>query len=391
METLILRPKEERRIRRGHLWVFSNEVAAPPAGGKPGELVRVLTHTGESLGSALYHPHSLISARLLGTEAETLDEDFFRQRLSAALRLRQCLFPEQDGYRLVHGESDFLPGLIVDRFGDHLVLQTLSWGMDTRKELICDILEELLKPRAIVERNDTPLRLQEGLPQQVGTLRGEAGEAVEIVENQLRFRVDLLHGQKTGFFLDQKLNRLALRRYASGRKVLDCFCNAGGFALNAARAGARSVTAVEISEPALRQARLNAQLNQLEGIEFCQADVFTFLEQRLRQGERYEVIVLDPPSFTRNRKSVPSARKAYRKLNELACRLLEPGGFLWTASCSFHLYEEVFYQVVQEAAFRAGRRLQLLERRQQSPDHPILPGMPETRYLKLGVFRVSSR
>jgi len=388
MQALVLKPKEDRRLRAGHLWVFSNEVARHPANAVAGELVEVLSHGGEGLGTALYHPHSLITARLLGNGIADLDAAFFRERLARALRLREHLFPSETSYRLVHGESDDLPGLIVDKFGDNLAVQTVSAGMDARLPLIVEALRELLSPRAIIERNDTALRSYEELPQRTGVLWGDSLPETDIEENRVKYRINLLFGQKTGFFLDQKLNRRAAARFAPGRRVLDCFCNTGGFGLNAARAGALSVLGVDVSAEMIQQAKANTELNGFAQANWVQSDVFFFLEQAIERGDSYDLVILDPPSFTRNKKTVPSAKKGYRRLNELACQVLRPEGILVTASCSFHIYEEVFYEIVSEAALRVSRTLRLLDQRHQSPDHPILPAMPETRYLKLGIFQV---
>lgn len=386
MNKLILRPKEERRLLEGHLWVFANEVERHPEA-SAGDIVEVLTAGGDSLGAAFYHPHSLISARLLAADLEEADRDFFLDRLAAAARLRERLFPGETSYRLVFGESDWLPGLVVDKLSDFLVVQTTSAGMDRRLDVITASLTELFHPAAIIERNDTPLRSYEELPQRASALTGQAPEPIVIEESGIRYRVDLLHGQKTGFFLDQRLNRQAVARYCKAQRVLDCFCNAGGFSLHAARAGASEVTGLDSSEPAVRQAEENAALNQLDAARFATADAFAFLEEAASSGRRWDVIILDPPSFTRSRKNVSTAKKGYRRLNELALKVLAEEGVLATASCSFHIFEEVFYEIIGEAALRADRRLRLLERRGQAPDHPILPAMPETRYLKMGIFQ----
>lgn len=389
MHQLILKPKEQRRIEQGHLWVFSNEIAQLPQA-EAGDLVEVFAAHGTPLGTALYHPSALIAARMLGPKVERLDEAFFAERLQKAASLRQRLFPQDNAYRLVHGESDWLPGLIVDRYDDCLCVQILSAGMERRLSRICDALEGLFRPRAIVERNDTPLRGYEDLPQRSGVLRGRLEGPLQVVENRILYQADVLTGQKTGLFLDQKLNRDAVARYCRGQRVLDGFCNQAGFALNAAQGGAGRITAVDSSETALLAAEESLKLNNFDSarFDFVQSDMFDFLQQAVRDGDRYGVIILDPPSFTRSKKHVASARRAYRKLNELALRLLEPGGILATASCSFHIFEEVFYESVALAARRANRRLRLLQRLGQSPDHPVLPAMPETRYLKMGVFLV---
>lgn len=393
METVVLKAKEDKRIKKGHLWVFSNEIEQKPESAQAGDLVRLLNRQGESLGVGFYHPHSLISVRLLAIPTleggqEELDRQFFINRMRRAAELRERLFAGEDCYRLIHGESDFLPGLVVDRFADQFTVQTLTTGMENRLDLICDGLEALFHPSTIIERNDTLLRRYEELPERVSVLRGNEPEPVVIQENGIRYRIDLLRGQKTGFFLDQKMNRRAAARYCSGQRVLDCFCNVGGFALNALKAGAASAVAVDASIASLEQARHNAQLNDFTSVEFVESDVFDFLERELRRREHYDVVILDPPSFTRSKKNVPAAKRAYRRINELACRILKSGGILVTASCSFHVFEEVFYEIVQESALRAGRTIRLLERRYQAPDHPILPAMPETKYLKLGIFQV---
>jgi len=334
---LILKPKEDRRLRQGHLWVFSNEVARHPEAAA-GDVVEVLTAREESLGSGIYHPHSLITARLLLTDVEELDHSFFRERLSAAAQLRRRLFPQESCYRLVHGESDWLPGLLVDRFHDYLVIQTTTAGMDRRLPVIVDTLNELFQPKGILERNDSGLRGYEELPERSGVLSGNDPGPVTIEENGIRYLVDLLHGQKTGFFLDQKLNREAAARYAPGTLALDCFCNLGGFAFHLARAGARQVVGVDISETAVGRASENCGLNGFSNVEFVVRDTFTFLEEQLKAGVTYDLIVLDLPSFARSKKTVGPARKGYRRLNELALRLLSEGGILITASCSFHIF-----------------------------------------------------
>lgn len=386
MERLVLKPREEGRLRAGHLWVFSNEVAEMPLNVQAGDLVDVVTSRKESMGSALFHPHSLITARLVGKGVEDLDADFFRARIETAARLREQIMPGETSYRLVYGESDLLPGLVVDRYGDFFVLQTLSAGMERSKSVVAEVLESLFRPAAIIERNDVEVRRREELPLRKSVLCGAVSGPIEIVENAIRYRVDLVEGQKTGFFLDQKCNRRAAAELSRGRDVLDCYCNAGGFGLNAARAGAASVVAVDASAPALEMTRQNAELNDVE-IRFEQAEVFAFLERCHEGGRRFDIVILDPPSFAPRKKDVSKARKAYQKLNEMGLRVLRPEGILVTASCSSHLREDVFYQIVRQAAERCGRRIQLIERRQQAPDHPIHPSMPETAYLKLGIFR----
>jgi len=386
-KTIILRKKEDRRIIAGHPWVFSNEIQETYGAPAAGDVVEVRNAGGKPLGVGFYHPHSLIAVRLLSRSVEEIDGAFLRNRLLQAAALRARLFPDSQVYRVVHGEADFLPGLIVDRFGEYLSVQTFACGMDLRLQLLCDLLEDLFHPAGIIERNDVPVRTLEGLPMRSGVLRGSAGRTT-YADNGIRFTVDLMSGQKTGFFLDQRLNRLLIREFSPGARVLDCFCNDGGFALHAAHAGATGVLGVDSSGEAIDRARANAQDNGLTAVQFEEKDVFTALAAMAGQSASYDVIVLDPPSFTRNRKSVPAAKKGYRDLHQLAFRVLSPGGILLTASCSHHILPETFVAVIQEAAVREGRSLQLLDWRGAAPDHPTLPGVPETGYLKFGVFRV---
>jgi len=382
-----LKPKEDLRIRSGHPWVFSNEIGTISGTPAAGDVVPVLSSGGALLGIGLYNPHSLIAARLLSPYEETVDTTFFRKRLQRALELRTTLYPGSTVYRLVHGESDALPGLIVDRFNDLLVVQTHSSGMDLRLQQICDVLEDLLHPSGIIERNESPLRELEHLPVRKGTLRGSPGSTV-IEEHGLAYEVDPLEGQKTGFFLDQRENRYLVRRYCHGARVLDCFCNDGGFALNAAAAGAASVLGVDSSTDAVARATANAARNNLQQVRFLESDVFEALSSLGERGEKFGTIILDPPSFTRSKKNVQTARRGYRELHAGALKVLEKGGFLATASCSHHILPEVFLEEVVQTGKKMGKTLQLLEWRGAAPDHPTLPQVPETRYLKFGVFRV---
>ncbi|HTP13421.1 MAG TPA: class I SAM-dependent rRNA methyltransferase, partial [Bacteroidota bacterium] len=300
--------------------------------------------------------------------------------------IRKRLFPDSETYRIVNGESDFLPGLIVDKYNEYLSIQTLSCGMEKHLTEICDVLESLLHPKAIVERNDSPIRALEGLAERKGTLRGVPEHTI-ISENGAKFNVDLLKGQKTGFFLDQRENRRAARRFTRGADVLDCFCNEGGFSINAFLGGSKSVLGVDISETAIERARVNAVINQASA-EFRHGNAFDVLQHLADERKRYDVVILDPPSFTRNRKNVKPALKGYKALNGLALRVINPGGYLITASCSHHVTEESFLQAVEEGSLKSERKLRLLEFSGASPDHPVLVSMPETKYLKFAVFSV---
>jgi len=382
-----LRRKEEIRVASGHPWIFSNEIETISGNPAAGDVVEILTAGGRSVGVAFYNPHSLIAARLISATPVEIDRTFFRRKIEQALSLRTITYPTSGVFRLVHGESDFLPGLVVDKFDDTLVVQTFSYGMDCRLPTICEALDDVLHPSCIVERNESPLRALESLPERRRTIAGTPRAQV-IEDLGIRYGFHPLEGQKTGFFLDQRENRLLARRYCVQARVLDCFCNDGGFALNAARGGATSVLAVDSSGDEIQRAEGNAQLNGIQSITFVAADVFGYLQELHAREERFNVIILDPPSFTRSKKTVPTAKRGYRELHESSFHLLNQGGLLLTASCSHHIEPSTFMDVIQDAAKRTGRRLQLLDWRGAAPDHPVLPSVPETRYLKFGVFRV---
>jgi 23S rRNA (cytosine1962-C5)-methyltransferase len=384
---VVLKPKEEIRLRTGHPWVFSNQILEARNNPSAGDLVEVLTKGGKSVGFGLFNPHSLIACRLLSRTHESIGKEFFVRRISKALQLREKVYPGETAYRLVHGEADFLPGLVIDRYNEYLSVQTFSFGMDTRLPLICDAIEEILSPRGIIERNESPLRALEQLPARTQVLRGSCGTTV-ITEHGIRYFLDPLKGQKTGFYLDQRENRLSIRRFSNAAEVLDCFCNEGGFSLNAASAGAVSVTGIDSSSDAIERATANARLNDLPEVQFRKEDVFEALKDFRSAGRQFDVLVLDPPSFTRSKKNVQTAKRGYRDLNELAMRCLRSGGVLLTASCSHHIRAEVFRELIGESAIRAGRNLQELDWRGAAPDHPVLPSVPETGYLKFGTYLV---
>jgi len=388
VKSVTLKKNEEWRIESGHLWAFSNEIADIIGNPTSGDIVLIRARGGRPIGSGFYNPHSLIACRVLTTTNEEIDFEFFRRRISAALALRRKLYPTAETFRLVHGESDYLPGLVIDKYNEYLTVQTLSAGMDARMTLICDVLESLLAPAGIIERNESALRKLEGLESKKGILRGSAATTV-VSEYGIKYEVDPLDGQKTGFFLDQRENRKAFRRYARGGDVLDCFCNEGGFALNAAYAGATSVTGVDVSEDSVSRASSNASLNTLDATtRFTTMDAFDYLKAASEQKQTFDAINLDPPSFARNKKSVPAAKKGYTKIHGIALRLVKRWGILATSSCSHHIQDDVFLGTITRAASDAGRNIRLLEWRGASPDHPVHPSMPETRYLKFAVFSV---
>lgn len=388
--TLHLKKKEDLRLRTGHLWVFSNEVEEI-LHDEGALLANCFSASGEFLGSALYSSHSLIACRLLDRQrrAEDLSREWLCRQIHAAVELRQKLFPSENCVRWVFGESDGLPGVVIDRYDNVAVLQSYCAGADALLELLAQTLVEQFGIDTVVERNESILREHEELPRRRSMLWGDPPQSCEITELGIRYQVDLWNGQKTGFFLDQKMNRWIARSVAGGAEVLDCYANLGGFALNALRGDAARAIAVDSSRDVLELAERSAQLNGWgDRLGTEEADVFEYLQQERTRQRSFDVVILDPPSFARNRKGVPVARKAYVKLNALGMSVLRRNGLLLTASCSHHITEETFQDSVRQAAYRLGRNLQQLAVLTQSPDHPFLPGMGETRYLKGGLYRV---
>jgi 23S rRNA (cytosine1962-C5)-methyltransferase len=372
------------RIAHGHCWVYRSDISATEPV-EPGDAVGLVDPRGRFLGKAWFSSRSQIALRLLTRSDVPIDDDFLRQRLKEAVAFRQRVVENSTACRLVYGESDGLPSLIVDRYGDFLVLQTLSQATERRKRDFANWLRGCLQPRAIVERNDPKVRLLEGLEQSVSVLAGQLDDIVYTEEHGLRFCYDLLRGQKTGGFLDQRENRGAAARYATG-DVLDCFTYTGAFAITLARQ-ARHVEGIDISPAAVAAARKHAELNGLTNCVFREANVFDALKQYDEAGRRFDMVVLDPPAFAKNRASLPAARRGYKEINLRALRILKPGGVLVTCSCSHHIPEHMFLEIVAEAANDTHRSLAVLERRTQSRDHPILLTVPETHYLKCLILR----
>ena len=381
MSEAILKPRGLSRLETGHPWIFKSDVE--PVEANNGAIVDVVGK-GRFLGQAFYSEHSEITLRMLSRGA--LAESWLGDRIEAAVRFREETLAMRGACRLVHGESDGLPGLIVDRYGDVLVLQILAAAMETRTPAIVDTLVRRLKPRGVLARNDVKVREREGLPRETKTLWGEVPETVDIQEGSVTLSVDLINGQKTGTFLDQSANHVLFGRLARGR-VLDAFCHDGGFGLQAARNAAVSeVFAVDISAEALVRAQANAAGNALT-LQTVEANVFDFLTDEVAAGSRYDTIALDPPAFAKTKGARDAAWRGYKEINRRALQLLEPGGMLLTCSCSYHVSEEEFEAVVADAAADSGITAQVIERRSQAPDHPVRLGMPETRYLKALVIR----
>jgi 23S rRNA (cytosine1962-C5)-methyltransferase len=366
------------RIRSGHLWVYRSDIRSAEA--QSGDTVRVIDERDNFVGRAFFSSRSQITLRFLTREDVPVNSDFLRSRIRAAAEYRERIVSDTEAYRLIYGESDLLPSIIVDRYADCLVLQTLSQGAERRKEEIVSLLVEMFTPRGILERNDPRVRELEGLERRNSILHGEVPEKIIAAQNGIRFIHDLHTGQKTGGFLDQRENHRAAAAYASG-EVLDCFTYHGGFAL-AIAAKAAHVEATDLSGSAISMAQENQQLNNITNVTFTEANSFDVLKAYDTSRRAFDMVILDPPAFAKNRDSVPAAVRGYKEINLRSLKILKPGGFLITCSCSYHIPEALFLQLLAEAANDAHRYIQVVERRTQSRDHPVLLTMPETHYLK---------
>ena len=373
----------------GHLWVYAGFVHSVNGNPVAGDLVDVVMPNGQFYARGLYNPASKIRIRILTFDEEPISESFWRGRIAQAVRLRKRVVSGTNAYRMIYGEADRLPGLIVDRYGDMLVMQTLSAGMDRRKALLAELLCEETGASQVYLRNDAKSRLLEGLPVSTGFLRGEGPTTLEIYEGTARFLVDVARGQKTGWFCDQRENRLAAARFAAGADVLEVFCHTGAFGIQAALAAAKSVEGLDVSDEALVLARRHAELNKVQDrCHYRSTDAFDEMRQIERTGRRYDLVFLDPPAFARSKQAVPRALAGYKDVNLLGIRLAKPEGILITSSCSHHVSEQDLWRVIARAAQDAKRQVRLLEQRGQASDHPILASMPETRYLKCFILQV---
>lgn len=392
-----LRKGEGRTIKAGGLWIFDNEIESVMGSVEDGDIVIVRDFDGYPMGRGFINRKSKITIRMLTRDAEQdINEAFLRMRVKNAWEYRKAVMQGEDltCCRVIFGEADFLPGLVIDRFSDVLVVESLALGIDLYKEQIVDLLKEIMaqdgvKIRGVYERSDAKVRKKEGLAPYKGCIGAEFEPVVEIVENGVHYNVDVANGQKTGFFLDQKYNRLAMQRICKGKKVLDCFTHMGTFALNAGIAGAAEVTGLDISEYAVSQAEANARLNHLEDtVHFRQANVLDELPKLAQAGEKYDVVILDPPAFTKSREATKNAIKGYREINMKGLKLVKDGGYLATCSCSHFMTQELLAKTVKEAAKATHKRLRQVEFRTQAPDHPILWAADESYYLKFFIFQV---
>lgn len=388
MVKAILVKGKEKRVEYGHPWIYRSDIASVEAGANPGDIVDIYSSGNRFLGRGFYNPKSQITIRILTYEREQIDYGFFHSRVTAAWEYRRRV-ADTDSCRVVFAESDFLPALVVDKFSDILVMQTSALGMEKYKQELADILTDVIKPRGIYERNDLTVRELEGLKQEKGFLRGSFDTNVEMKENGIRFVVDVAEGQKTGYFLDQKENRAALKPFVKDAKVLDCFSHTGSFSLHAGTFGAASVLGLDISDHAVETATANARLNGLEGTcRFESANVFDRLREYYDHEEHFDTIILDPPAFTKSRNSVEGAIRGYKEINLRAMKILNSGGFLITCSCSHHIDPEMFMDIVYNAGIDSRRKVRLIEYRSQAKDHPILLAAPETEYLKCAILQI---
>ena len=392
--TVTLKKGEGRSLKAGGAWIYDNEIESVMGSFEDGDIVRVQDFDGYSLGKGFINRRSKIRVRMLTRNpAQEIDRDFLRRRVRDAWEYRKRTV-DTASCRLIFGEADFLPGFVADKFSDVLVIQSLALGMDRYKEAIVEelkeaLLEDGIRIRGVYERSDAKEREKEGMERVKGFLGAPFDTNVEITENGVRYLVDVKDGQKTGFFLDQKYNRLAVQKLCRDARVLDCFTHTGSFALNAGLAGAREVLGVDASELGIRQAERNAQLNGLQDrVRFQTADVFDLLPELERQGEQFDVVILDPPAFTKSRSSVKNAVKGYREINMRGMKLVRDGGFLATCSCSHFMTYELFTETLKQAARSVHRRLRQVEYRTQAPDHPILWAADESYYLKFYIFQV---
>lgn len=392
LASLRLRKNADRRLKSGHLWIYSNEVdiaVTPLKEMAVGQQVVVEASNGRAIATAYVNPNTLICGRIISQDPKQgLDKSLMVHRIKIALGMRERVFPTPH-YRLVYGESDLLPGLVVDRFGDVLSVQLNTAGMQALEEDVLDALEKVLKPTAIVLRNDGGMRKLEGLEEEVRVARGELPDEVFLEENGVKFHVPILTGQKTGWFYDHRMNRARMQQYCKGKKVLDLFSYVGGWGVQAAAAGASSVLCVDASAVALDEVEKNAALNNVtEKVGTMQGDAFEALKQLIAEGEKFDVIVLDPPAFIKRRKDIANGERAYERINQLAMRLLDRDGILISASCSMHLAYDRLIDIVRGSARHIDRQAQILEQGHQGPDHPVQPAIPETDYLKSLIVRV---
>ena len=385
---VFLKKNEERRINAGHLWVFSNEVDKLEGTADNGDLVEVFDSRNSFIGTGFYNKNSLIAVRLLSKEHIENFREYAETKIGKAFSLRRLIYPERNSFRLIFSESDLMPGLIIDKYNDTYVLQVYSAGIQKNIAAITSVLQNDFNAKNIFTKNETYFRTLEGLPETDEVYLGESTQET-IDDGSIQYKIDFQKSHKTGFYFDQSDNRYFIEKIAKGKTVLDAFCNSGGFGLHAAQAGASSVTFVDSSASEIENAKYNFELNKLSAnAEFIVSDIFDYMEGLLTQSKKFDVVMIDPPAFAKNKKNLATAKKGYEKLNRLALQLVSSDGILVTSSCSHHLSKEEFIQVINNAAVKLQKRIQLIYYNGASIDHPVIPSMPETVYLKFAVFRV---
>lgn len=388
MVKVFLKIGEQKRVVNGHRWIFDNEVEKIEGDFQPGDIVDVYDFKSRYVGRGFINPKSKIIVRLLSNRQEEINREFFRKRIQRAWDYRKIV-SDTNCCRVIFGEADFLPALVVDKFGDYLVIQTLALGIDIHKETIVELLDEIIKPKGIFERNDATVRELEGLDQRKGFLKGQFDTTVQIEENGIKLMVDIENGQKTGYFLDQKENRVAIAPFVKGGRVLDCFSHTGSFAIHACKFGAKEAVAVDISEHAIETIKRNVELNGFaDRVSYVLGNAFDVLRDFQDNGEKFDVTILDPPAFAKSKKAIKGAIRGYKDINLRGMKITKDGGFLVTASCSHYMYPDLFMDVIRDAAKDAKKTLRQVEFRTQSKDHPILLNSDESLYLKFGIFQV---
>lgn len=388
MDQIFLKKNEDKRILSGHLWIFSNEIAKFPESASNGDMVEVYDFKSNALGIGFFNKNSLITVRLISRNVSSDLRSLFYERIKTAYQLRKVFYPQRESFRLVFSESDFLPGLIIDKYNNTFVLQINSFGMQKEIHLITDILKSEFKAENIFTKNDFYLSKLEGLPEEDNIFAGKIGTEI-IDDGFVKYRIDFNQSQKTGFYFDQSDNRFFIRNIVKDKSVVDVFCNSGGFGLHALSAGAKSVDFVDASVIEIENVKKNILLNKMGGeVNYFINDAFEFLLEQENANKKYDIVMLDPPAFAKSKKSLPAAEKGYEKLNRLALQIVEDGGYLVTSSCSYHLKKENFMNCINRAAAKAEKLVQLLHFNEASLDHPKLPAMEETSYLKFAVFKV---
>lgn len=384
-----LKKNEDKRILNGHLWIFSNEIESLPTDIENGEIVSVFSKEGKFLCNGLYNKNSLISVRKITSLEEFDIKDLLKERILNAKQLRETFYPNRNSYRLIFSESDFLPGLIIDKYNDSFVLQVNSFGVEKNINIINEILIEELNAKNIFTKNESYFRTLEGLPNEDFVYHGKIeNEIIEI--NGIKLEIDFNNSHKTGFYFDQEDNRLFIEKIVNNKTVLDAFCNSGGFGLHSLKAGATKVTFLDSSNSELEKVKNNLLLNNFNNSsEFIEEDVFDYLNKSIENNIKYDVVMIDPPAFAKNKKTIQTAKKGYEKLNRLALSVISKNGYLVTSSCSFHLSRNEFIELINNASIKAGKEIQLIHYNEASLDHPVLPSMKETSYLKFAVFKVN--